>query len=173
MRLIKIERPQNKHLVYDSETQRRRATKHGYSKEPWYSSYKGMMQRCYLHCNPNYAIYGGRGISVCDEWHDINKFAEWVKVSNYSVGLTIERIDSNGNYSPENCTWATPKQQANNRRNTTYIDFEGKTKSLAEWADFLGINRYTLWSRINKQGWNIDRAFNTKVGAKMDGKEKK
>lgn len=158
MRLID-ERPQNKHLIHDSETQRRRATTHGYSKELWYTSYKNMMQRCYLPSNPNYPIYGGRGISVCDEWHNIENFAKWVSASGHKKGLTIERKNSNGNYCPENCTWATAKEQANNRRTTTLIEYKGETHSLAEWARLLGVNRHTLWSRIRKQGWSVEKAF--------------
>lgn len=162
MRLID-ERPQNRHLIHDPETQRRRATKHGYSKEPWYTSYKNMMQRCYLPSNPNFPIYGGRGIKVCDEWLNIENFATWVSESGYERGLTIERKDPNKDYCPDNCTWATPREQANNRRNTLMLEHNGITLPLADWAERLGINRHTLWSRIKKQGWSVDKALSEGV----------
>lgn len=116
-------------------------------KEPWYGSYCSMLNRCENPNANNYKLYGGRGIKVCDEWHDIEKFEEWVKTSGYEKGLTLERIDVNGNYKPSNCTWATKKEQANNRRNTTYVTIDGVTKTISEWAEFSGINRSTLNSR--------------------------
>lgn len=116
-------------------------------KEPWYKSYNSMLQRCENPNASNYDLYGGRGITVCDEWHDIEVFEQWVKESNYQVGLTIDRIDVNKGYEPNNCRWATKKQQANNRRNTIYVTIDGLTKTLSEWSDFSGINRSTLNSR--------------------------
>ena len=104
MRVID-ERPQNKHLIHDSETQRRRATRHGFYHESWYPSYRGMMQRCNLPSAGNYQFYGGRGISVCGEWHDISNFAEWVKTSGYKPGLTIDRIDPTENCCPQKRRW--------------------------------------------------------------------
>ena len=95
----------------------------------------------------NYPQYGGRGIKVCDEWHYIDVFAEWVERSGYKEGLTLDRINPNGDYTPENCRWATRKQQANNRRNTVYITIDGVTKTLAEWADFAGIKRSVMADR--------------------------
>lgn len=105
MRLVddkKPERLQNKHLIHDSETNRRRATRHGFYYEPWYSSYKSMMERCYHPKCRQYEQYGGRGIKICEEWHNINAFAEWVKTSGYEKGLSIDRINVNGDYCPEN-----------------------------------------------------------------------
>lgn len=164
-------RPQNRHLIHDSETQRRRATRHGFYKEPWYSSYKCIMQRCYLPVAENYKLYGEKGISVCDEWHDISKFAEWAKASNYRIGLTLDRIDPRGNYSPQNCRWATKKQQSNNRTNTRKYTHNGETRALTEWAEIAGINRFTLYTRLEKMHWSIDRALlkPKTCGARMDG----
>ena len=116
-------------------------------KEPWYNSYRSMMDRCENPNAHNYNLYGGRGIEICEDWHDIEKFEEWVKSSGYEKGLTLERIDVNGNYEPSNCTWATRKEQANNRRNTTYVTIDGVTKTISEWAEFSGINRSTLNNR--------------------------
>lgn len=115
--------------------------------KPWYNSYRSMMDRCYREKAHNYPQYGGRGIRVCDEWHYIDVFAEWVERSGYQEGLTLDRIDPNGDYTPENCRWATRKQQANNRRNTVHITIDGVTKTLAEWADFAGIKRSVMADR--------------------------
>lgn len=169
MRLIDADalRPQNKHLDHSSETQKRRATKHGFYGESWYKSYMGMFQRCYQENYEGYERYGGRGIKVCDEWHDIGNFAEWVKTSNYQKGLTIERLDVNGDYCPSNCVWATPREQANNRSTTVMLTYNGQTRPLAEWADAYGLNRHTLWSRLNKSHWTVEKALTTPVvGAK-------
>ena len=117
------------------------------STEPWYSSYVSMMQRCYNPKAANYDIYGGRGISVCEEWHDVLAFEKWAISNGYKKGLSIDRIDVNGNYEPSSCRWATAKEQANNRRDTVYVTIDGITKTLSGWAEFSGINRATINSR--------------------------
>ena len=121
--------------------------------KPWYNSYRSMMDRCYRKKAHNYPLYGGRGIRVCDEWHSIDVFARWVEQSGYKEGLTLDRIDTNGDYTPENCRWATRKQQANNRTNTVYVTIDGVTKTLSEWADFAGISRSTMSDRYFCKGW--------------------
>jgi hypothetical protein len=146
--------------------------KHGHFHKPWYPSYKAMMERCYLKSCGNYERYGGKGVTVCEEWHDINKFAEWAETSGYAPGLTIDRIDSTKGYSPENCRWATKKQQSNNRKNTIFYTYKGETKALTDWASILGINRYTLYDRIEKRGWSVEKALETPTGAKMDGERR-
>ena len=135
--------------------------KHGYFKEPWYNSYRCMMHRCYNPNAGNFCTYGGRGIGVCEEWHDIHKFKAWVDISGYEIGLTLDRINANGNYCPENCRWATKKQQSNNRRNNIYYEFLGKRRTLAEWSRITGINRDTLWSRVVELNWSTSKALTT------------
>lgn len=85
------------------------------SNEPWYKNYRAMMDRCYREKAANYPQYGGRGIKVCPGWHHIEIFEAWALDNGYKPGLTLDRIDPDGDYTPTNCRWATPKQQANNR----------------------------------------------------------
>lgn len=127
-------------------------------KEDWYPSYKGMMDRCYNKNVSNYHLYGGRGITVCEEWKNIEEFEIWLKGTDYRKGLTLDRIDVNGNYSPQNCRWATKKEQANNRRNTKYLTYNGMTHTISEWAVITGINRSTLNNRVYR-GWDVNKIF--------------
>ena len=98
-----------------------------------YNIWKTMIARCEHKQSKDFARYGGRGISVCPEWHDVNVFAEWALASGYSDKLLIDRIDNNGNYEPSNCRWATCKQQARNTRRTPYV----LGRPLADWCDIL------------------------------------
>ena len=116
-------------------------------KEPWYNSYHSMMDRCYRTSAKNYPFYGGRGIAVCKEWHNIEVFEKWANENGFQIGLTLERKDVNGNYCPENCTWATKKQQANNRRNTLVIEHNGERHTVGEWSEILGVRRSTINNR--------------------------
>ena len=113
----------------------------------WYNSYRAMMSRCYREKDASYKNYGGRGIQVCEEWHNIENFEKWVAENPHSKGMTLDRIDTNGNYEPCNCRWASMKTQDNNRRNTIYIEFNGETHTITEWAELTGINRSTLNNR--------------------------
>lgn len=97
---------------------RKTLTKHNESFSRIYKIWQGMKQRCQNPKDYNFKRYGGRGIKVCDEWLDYVKFSEWVKKSNYEDNLTIERINVNGNYCPENCTWIPLGEQAKNRTNS-------------------------------------------------------
>lgn len=122
--------------------------------------YEGMRQRCrYPKCH-GYEHYGGRGIDVCDEWKKGWRiFYLWAINNGYSDELTLDRIDVNGNYSPENCRWATKKEQANNTTRNVMITYRGKTQNLSQWCEELGLNR----SRINYRlccGLSPEEAFN-------------
>ena len=122
-------------------------------KKPWYNSYRCMHSRCYRTKDPSYKYYGGRRIEVCDAWHDILNFEKWVEEHPYCEGATLDRIDSNGNYSPDNCRWATMVEQDNNRRNTIFVEWNGERHTLSEWAKITGINKSTLKNRY----WRGDR----------------
>lgn len=115
--------------------------------KPWYNSYRAMMSRCYRTKDVSYRFYGGRGIKVCEEWHDISKFEEWVNKHPFFDGATIDRVDTNGDYEPENCRWSTMFEQCKNRRNSIIIEHNGERHNITEWAEIIGINRSTLNNR--------------------------
>ena len=119
-----------------------------------------MVQRCMNPKNKGYHNYGGRGIKVCDEWlNDSKAFVEWSLANGYEQGLSIDRIDNDGDYSPENCRWATRKQQSNNTRKNLLLTFNGETHTCAEWADIFGVDRNRFHHRL-KQGWDLERILN-------------
>lgn len=123
-----------------------------------------MIDRCFNKNNPQYSIYGGRGITVCEEWrNDYIAFREWALSNGYDENLSIDRINNDGNYCPENCRWATAKEQANNTRKTRLITYCGETHSVSEWARILDIKQSTLSMRINKYGWDIEKALGKEV----------
>lgn len=121
-----------------------------------------MKSRCTNTTIKAYKDYGGRGIKVCDEWlNSFEAFYDWAMKNGYADHLSIDRIDVNGNYCPENCRWATRKTQQMNKTNNLLIDFNGEKHTLAEWSEITGINRATIKSRLNA-GWTIEKALTTK-----------
>lgn len=133
-------------------------TKHGHYGDRVYYIWEAMKRRCY---NKNNSNYGNRGIKVCEEWQEFIPFYEWAIANGYNDNLTIDRINVNGNYEPDNCRWATMKEQGNNRRNNHLITYQNTTRTIAQWAEELGINYNTLWNRINKYHWSVERALTT------------
>lgn len=113
----------------------------------------GMKSRCRCISGRAYERYGGRGITVCDEWHSFEKFYEWAISAGYLPGMTIERIDNNKGYSPENCKWATYAEQNKNKRSNKKITINGETKILNDWLLQYNRPRATYKTRI-KLGWN-------------------
>jgi len=142
----------------------RRRTRHGMSKSKLWDVWESMKSRCYNPNSTSYYNYGGRGISICSEWlNSFESFYSWAIDSGYHEGLSIDRIDVNGNYEPANCRWATDKEQGNNKRNSVWITHNGETHTISEWGDILGISVHTLYSRIFQHGWPEEKALTTPV----------
>lgn len=137
--------------------------KHGLSHSRIDNIYKTIIQRCYHKSSNRYEIYGARGIRVCDEWlQDKTKFFEWAFNNGYSDKLTIDRINVNGNYEPNNCRWVSYKVQANNRPCNRIILLDGISHTLSEWADITGIKKATIHARL-KRGWTPEKALTTRL----------
>lgn len=122
----------------------------------------GMRTRCYNQTHKDYPRYGGIGITVCDEWQGRDgwhNFYEWAMSNGYADDLTIDRIDGTGGYSPDNCRWATPSEQCNNRKSCHYIEYNGEVKTLKEWADIAGLRKDTFRRRIVNYGWSMEDAM--------------
>ena len=124
-----------------------------------YSIWAKLRSRCERKNDNAYQNYGGRGISVCEEWHSFENFMNWAIANGYSDKLTIDRIDNNGNYEPSNCRWADRMQQANNTRANRLLTYNGKTMTLSEWARELGIYNSTLYRRLDAHADNLDMIF--------------
>lgn len=107
-----------------------------------------MLQRCENPKNKRYQAYGGRGITVCKEWHNTENFIQWALRNGYSDDLSIDRIDNDKGYCPSNCQWTTNKTQANNRRVCHYIEAFGKKMTATQWAELAGMDRKTIRLRI-------------------------
>lgn len=137
----------------------KKSTTHGKSNTRLYGVWRGMKARCYNTKNGKYRIYGGRGITICDEWlHDFQVFYEWAMNHGYCEGLSIDRIDNDKGYSPENCRWATDKEQSNNVRSNRCFKLSGGTKTLAEWCRHFNKIYGTVKYRLN-HGWTIEEAL--------------
>lgn len=133
-------------------------TTHGFSKERLFGIWKGILQRCTEPNFHHYRYYGGRGIVVCEDWMSFQCFRDWSLSSGYSDDLAIDRIDNDGDYTPQNCRWVTTKEQARNTTRNTFITFQGKTLCLAEWAERLGISASAISKRIGR-GWSVEKAL--------------
>lgn len=114
-----------------------------------YQVWQDMKQRCNNPRNKYYYRYGGRGIKVCQEWADYDAFYEWAMAHGYACGLQIDRIDNDGDYTPDNCRWTTPKENTNNRTMCIRITYEGETHTATEWAHIMGIPARTIAGRYH------------------------
>lgn len=163
---------------YHNENATRRLTTHGGSKERLYAVWCDMKNRCY---NPNYAeyrYYGQRGIFVCEEWkNDYPAFRDWALANGYdehnkNKECTLDRIDVDKNYCPDNCRWVDLFVQANNKRNNIKIEYNGVTRTIAEWARVLDMKFSTLYCRLIQYNWTIEKAFTTPVKQANRNEEK-
>lgn len=136
---------------------------HGFSnKEKLYGVWKSMRQRCRDPKHNRSKYYLEKGIRICEEWNSYSAFRDWAIRSGYNEGLSIDRINPDGNYEPNNCRWATPKTQSNNQTRNKRFTIGGETKTMAEWAEVAGIPKDTMKRRIYK-GWSIEKAITTPV----------
>lgn len=130
--------------------------KHGLYKTRLYRVWQGIKHRCYCETSTDWALYGGRGIKMCDEWKDdFSKFQRWARENGYDetapkFKCTIDRIDVNGDYTPTNCKWSNAVEQANNRRNTLKISHDGETHTLSEWSRILEFDYDRVEQRMRK-----------------------
>jgi len=138
-----------------------RKIKHGMSKTKEYRAWKSMQDRCYNNKKKQYHNYGGRGIEVCKEW--LENFETFYKDMGKSPENTsLDRIDNNGNYSKENCRWATIKEQANNRSTNRMVTLKGETKTLKQWADTLGVSKSSMRHMITSR-WTEEEILRPKL----------
>lgn len=139
-----------------------RMTTHGMSKTPTYKSWCELVARCTNPANHAFSDYGGRGIRVCDRW--LTSFESFLEdMGERPAGdMSIDRIDVNGDYEPDNCRWATRVEQSNNRRNIQLIEFGGRRQTVTQWAAELGMPMKSLYKRI-ADGWSVERAFTTPI----------
>lgn len=141
--------------------------KHGRKNTRLYRIWANMKTRCYNTHSTHYKRYGGRGITVCEEWkNDFKAFYDWSMTNGYAENLTIDRIDNNGNYEPLNCRWVTVKEQSANRCNNRYVAIEGETKALSEWCEIYNINYKTVRDRL-RRGCSYKKALTMPVQTKF------
>lgn len=133
---------------------------HGHSRKPVYSVWRQIFQRCENPDAQAYANYGGRGITVCEEWRDFNVFL--ADMGFPGRGMSLDRIDNTKGYSKDNCRWATWDQQLNNNRGNVRLDFNGEMLTLSQWAKRLKIPRDCIYGRL-RRGWSAERALSTPV----------
>ena len=137
--------------------------KHGLCKSRLWNIWKSINARCYLKTHMHYKIYGGRDISMCDEWkNDFMSFYNWAMANGYKDDLTIDRIDVNGNYEPDNCRWITREEQQSNKRNNKIIEYDGHKYTMTNLARKFNINPDRFAERL-RNGWTIEKALNTPV----------
>jgi len=146
-----------------------RNTTHGLYQHVLYVTWKDMCDRCYNPGATGYSRYGGRGITVCDEWRGPGGFPVFLKdMGEKPIGYTLDRIDNDGNYCPENCRWVSIKKQNRNKKTNRYITFRGVTRAMVDWAEVLDMSVDTLKNRLNKLKWSEEKALTTPVEYKFN-----
>ena len=141
-------------------------TTHGGTRTKLYNVWLAMRRRCGYKKEKSYKNYGGRGIKVCDEWmNDFSAFRSWSEEHGYKEGLTIERIDNNGDYEPSNCRWATVWEQSHNKRNNNNVIYNGKQYTVSELGRLVGVDRRTIADRL-KRGWSVEESISIRKTTK-------
>lgn len=135
---------------------------HGLSNSRLYRIWSQMKQRCEDENNRAYKYYGGKGVTVCDEWNDFSVFAQWALESGYDDTLTIDRVENSVGYEPKNCRWVTMLAQNNNKTDNHLLTYNGKTQNITQWANEVGICRATISRRIHL-GWSVEEALTLPV----------
>ena len=140
-----------------------RNTTHNMRKTSLYEVWKSIKQRCFNPKSKGYVNYGGRGIIMCEIWkNNFESFYQWSISNGYKKGLTIDRIDNNGNYEPSNCRWVDRFIQNNNTRQAKLYTISGVTKTLSEWCNIYNVNRNTIKNRMQKYSCSIEEALHKK-----------
>lgn len=138
---------------------REKTKKHGFHKHPIYQAWSHIKQRCHNPKNKEYKNYGGRGIVMCNDWFDNpEEFINWSLKNGWRKGLTIDRIDNEKGYCPDNCRWVSMEVQENNKRNNHYYDYNGEKKTLSQIARENGISRNSLYYRANVKNIPLEKA---------------
>lgn len=149
-------------LRYGDPTVPDRRILHGLTGHPLHGVWQGMLRRCRDRRTNNFTRYGGRGVTVTAVWaEDFTAFYAWAVTAGYAPGLQLDRIDNDGNYSPENCQWVTPSANSRNKRNNVWITAFGETKVLSDWAKDprCAVERRVLRQRMVRDGWPAERAI--------------
>ena len=134
--------------------------KHGECRTKLNKVWRNMKDRCFNPNNKRFPHYGGRGIDVCQEWKDnYVSFRNWAISNGYKIGLSLDRIDNNGNYCPQNCRWVDSIIQNNNFSRNRFVTYNGVTLSISQWSKITKIHRNTLDYRL-KRGWEVGKALN-------------
>lgn len=121
-----------------------------------------MKTRCYNQNSKWYKYYGAKGVTICDEWlSDSMKFIIWSLDNGYRDDLTIDRINVDGQYSPDNCRWIPRSEQSNNRTFKRLLTYNGETKSISDWSKSTGLPWRVIYCRIHRYGWSVDKALTT------------
>lgn len=146
---------------YKHEMLSKKQSKHRQTNTRLYGIWCAMKSRCGNNNTLAYPDYGGRGITVCEEWkNSFESFMNWANSSGYDEKLSIDRIDNDGNYCPENCRWVDSATQASNRRSNVIYEYNGVSHNISEWSKIMGISYKKLHRRL-KSGWPIERALTT------------
>lgn len=138
-----------------------------------WNSWRGMRYRCMNKNHKHAKYYSEKGITVCQEWDDYFAFEKWATENGWASGLTIERKDNSLGYNPDNCTWATYKQQARNQTKNVFITAYGKTCCVNEWAEITGISDDLIRARVDRLGWTHEDAVSIPAGVLKTGPKPK